>query len=475
MHSTLSLPLHAPTLPSAPAVRRRRRRRGRVAVNKLSDADLEAELAARRAARSKERERYARALRSEKLSALEGELHRLRQELVRAGRGGLHGTPPNARWEPLPERRGVGAGGAGAGGNKMPPGTPVPRGPGAPPPMPPLQGDGDGLFVDPETRRREKEERQRRREEKRKEREANRKPLTLAEIIKSAGPDPMRRLKPPGSIAVPDVHEPEEHAVGGDELKDVREGLKKVESKEGSPEKKDGDDAMEGAEKDDDGKKNGEEEAVEGKGDEDRKAANGEDEPKGKDGEEKLSEENQDVAKVISKQEEDPKTDAKNENVNPLNAKPQTEVQPSSQAKVATENKQDDEQSASDDKPPSEKSPTKVNTSTSENITTTPPKPPSQPPESANKQLKLPNGVDALAALSNLKLKLPAKSSVADADGGNPTDDATAANGAGNSDAHAAGSASDGPAPRPKTPNRLSIEQKRRLRRAKKEEGVKME
>lgn len=183
----------------------------------MSDADLEAELSARRAARARERERYTRAMRSEKLSVLETELTRLRSEISRLDTstplGG--GTPPNAKWESLPQTRrssqnastGLGSK-SGSTLSRAPPGTPGPSGPSAPPPppgAPPPMGEEDEP-IDPEKQRREKEERQRRREAKRKEREAAKRPMTLADIIRSAGPDPMRKLKPSGSTQLPDVN-----------------------------------------------------------------------------------------------------------------------------------------------------------------------------------------------------------------------------------------------------------------------------
>ena len=82
--------------------------------------------------------------------------------------------------------------------------------------------------VDPEKQKREKEERQRRREAKRKEREAAKKPMTLADIIRSAGKNPMARLKPKGSTATVDVNDPQPQLE--DELSKVE--LKKAEPKE---------------------------------------------------------------------------------------------------------------------------------------------------------------------------------------------------------------------------------------------------
>lgn len=184
----------------------------------MSDADLEAELAARKQQRARERDRYARAMRSEKLQVLEMELNNLRSKIgsvsssTRAGAGG--GTPPNPRWESLGARRHSGDRAPSLNSSAIkrggPPGTPAPGHTGPPPP-PPLGGlrdpnDDDGEApIDPEVQKREKAERQRRREAKRKEREAAKKPMTLAEIIKSAGKNPSSRLKPKGAIATTDV------------------------------------------------------------------------------------------------------------------------------------------------------------------------------------------------------------------------------------------------------------------------------
>lgn len=222
---------------SRPSTRLRRRRRtvrarhlprsARVGV--MTDADLEAELAARRAARARERDRYARAMRSEKLSLLETELMRLRSEISRMDRpGGVRGgTPPTARWESLPGARGA----APRGGSPVPVGPPAPNGQptiGIPPPPPPPMmagGPDDDGHLDPERQKREKAERLLRREAKRKEREQAKKPLTLAEIIRGAGPDPMKRLKPSGSTQLEDILEPE--AVETEDFSQLKGSLKK--------------------------------------------------------------------------------------------------------------------------------------------------------------------------------------------------------------------------------------------------------
>lgn len=226
--------------------RSRRRRRGTRArhvprstrIGVMTDADLEAELAARRTARARERERYARAMRTEKLSHLEGELVRLRSEISRLGRPGGSGvgsgTPPNARWEALPQARnrltGSPLGRPTASFPNVPP-VPLsgPSGAGPPPPPPPPGGVAweDEEPIDPERQKREKEERVRRREAKRKEREAAKKPMTLADIIRGAGPDPMRRLKPSGSTQLEDVFEFEE--LKTENFSDIKDTLKKVE------------------------------------------------------------------------------------------------------------------------------------------------------------------------------------------------------------------------------------------------------
>lgn len=238
-----------------PSNRPRRRRRGassrsrryqnHTRVSVMTDDDLEAELASRRDSRARERERFARSMRSEKLSVLETELLRLRSEISRmdptfnnrnpplprsfgtspignhgsAGGSTTHGTPPNARWESLQPRSHPGhqqhmnpagsPGMPGRPGGPPPPGSPH-GGPPPPPPPPGMGGDDDELEKDPETKKREKEERVRRREAKRKEREAAKKPLTLAEIIRGAGPNPMNKLKPSGSTPLKDIHEPED-------------------------------------------------------------------------------------------------------------------------------------------------------------------------------------------------------------------------------------------------------------------------
>ena len=214
--------------------RRRRRRRGRqtgrssARVNSLTDADLEAELAARRSSRARERERYAKAMRSEKLSLLEGELLRLRSEISRIDPvvplGG--GTPPTSRWEALAPPRGITSTGS-LPQQMSTPGTPAPGRAPPPPPPPPPRGMDDDEPIDPEKQKREKAERQRRSEQKRKEREAAKKPLTLAEIIRGAGPDAAKRLKPSGSIKVPDILAPNEEEKT-ESVKDLKSQLKKA-------------------------------------------------------------------------------------------------------------------------------------------------------------------------------------------------------------------------------------------------------
>lgn len=232
---------------SASGVRRRRRRgavrtsRSSARVHAMTDADLEAELAARRSARARERDRYARAMRSEKLSLLEGELTRLRSEIARLDRHGVPGatvgggTPPTSRWESLSSTaRGRGTVPGQRPGAFASPSNAPPRGPpGAPPPPPPPMGRGgdDDAVIDPERQRREKEERQRRREQKRKEREAAKKPLTLADIIRGAGPNPAGRLKPSGSTSLPDIDAQEEEKAKED-IGALRDSLKKVEGNE---------------------------------------------------------------------------------------------------------------------------------------------------------------------------------------------------------------------------------------------------
>lgn len=186
-------------------------------VSTMSDAELEAELDARRRRRAREREAYSRAMRSDKLAALESELDSLRREIGRLDQPapGMMprqpaGTPPNVRWEALPRSRRppsahgpsppgfslAAAPAAAASGGPQPP--PM-GGPPPPPPPPSMMGgfdDDDGLSIDPEKQRLEKLERQKRREAKKKEREQNQKKMTLADIIRAAGPDPVSRLKP---------------------------------------------------------------------------------------------------------------------------------------------------------------------------------------------------------------------------------------------------------------------------------------
>lgn len=230
--------VHVGVLPAPrPSARLRRRRRTTRArhlprsarVGVMTDADLEAELAARRAARARERERYAKAMRSEKLSLLESELMRLRSEISRIDRPGVvgGGTPPTARWESLSAARGT----APRGGSPIPGGPPSSTGPPSvgvppppPPPMTPRGPDGDEP-TDPERQKLEKEERLRRREAKRKEREQAKKPLTLAEIIRGAGPDPMKRLKPSGSTRLDDILEAQ--TVEEEDFTQLKESLKR--------------------------------------------------------------------------------------------------------------------------------------------------------------------------------------------------------------------------------------------------------
>ncbi|KAI0559554.1 hypothetical protein FGB62_142g060 [Gracilaria domingensis] len=272
VHSIQSVPpveLPRPARHARPTRRRRGRRYKHASsrrVNAMSDADLEAELAARRAARARERERYAKAMRSEKLALLESELLRLRSEISRIDRptplGG--GTPPTARWEALPHDRRSSRNARsrpGAYPSSSPLGSPplssapppaafpdrsAPGAPPAAPPMPPPPPP-DLPAMDPEKQKREKLERQRRREAKRKEREAAKKPLTLADIIRGAGPNPAGRLKPSGSTPLPDVDEPKEDEKAA--FANLKDTLKKVspdaesngQPSDTDPDKKDGD------------------------------------------------------------------------------------------------------------------------------------------------------------------------------------------------------------------------------------------
>lgn len=192
-------------------------------IGAMTDEELEAELENRRRRRTKEKELYTRAMRADKLSALESELNSLRREIGRMeghrpARPNHAGTPAIAKWGSLPRSRRVSADLGNASLSRSSsldyqassvtsPATsavaraPV-RAPGGPPPPPPpmprrgVDDEDDELEIDPEKQKREKAERQRRREAKKKEREQTQKKLTLADIIRSAGADPSKRLKP---------------------------------------------------------------------------------------------------------------------------------------------------------------------------------------------------------------------------------------------------------------------------------------
>lgn len=219
--------------------RRRRytnRRHSQRRVGVMTDAELEAELAARRAQRARERDRYARSMRSDKLQVLEMELNRLRSKI-----GG--GTPANPRWESLGDSGRGRAPSLNSSVRREPPGTPMPEpntgggggGGGGPPPPPPMHGlrdPNEEEEIDPEKQKREKAERQRRREQKRKEREANKKPMTLADIIRSAGKNPIARLKPKGSTATEDVNEPKDEEKNEMENVTLKKAEKVEEKKE---------------------------------------------------------------------------------------------------------------------------------------------------------------------------------------------------------------------------------------------------
>jgi hypothetical protein len=198
-------------------------------INALSDDELERVLAERRS----ERERYAGRLRKDKLSRLEGELASLRRDIGRIDTPtpaslSYRGTPPNVdNGPPGQPRRGSLAGPRRSRMNNGVPDVPA-ASPMPPPPPPPMalmprgsaddDEDGDDGVDDAsesmsvpgvappvpgtpaaakaEQRRCEKEERLKRREAKRKERETAPIKLTLVDIIRGAGPDPIRMLKP---------------------------------------------------------------------------------------------------------------------------------------------------------------------------------------------------------------------------------------------------------------------------------------
>jgi hypothetical protein len=152
----------------------------------------------------------------EELMRLRGEISRIDPDLPRRAAGIAplelrQQAQSHVSWDLGDGRPGSGRRNTADGASRQDPGVRYPEDngdhdygdlhPDSAPPPPPLmgagqEGDFDDLVVDPEQRRREKEERQRRREEKRKQREAAKKPMTLADIIRSAGPDPIRRLKP---------------------------------------------------------------------------------------------------------------------------------------------------------------------------------------------------------------------------------------------------------------------------------------
>lgn len=207
--------------------RRRRRRRsppghsGRSSVSSrdiatLTDDELERVLAERR----HEKERYARAMKKDKLGRLERELEMLRRDIGRMDGvvdtsfvSGRRAHSPDLAPPLVPQV---------ADQEQPRTGSLRPRNqaraPGVPPPPPPPPrslatddddaeaGDadmGDSEDAKPangtaaaEKRKKEKEERQRRREEKRKQRENAKPKLTIVDIIKGAGPDPMSILKP---------------------------------------------------------------------------------------------------------------------------------------------------------------------------------------------------------------------------------------------------------------------------------------
>eukprot|EP00177_Eucheuma_denticulatum_P004674 GFKZ01008495.1.p2 GENE.GFKZ01008495.1~~GFKZ01008495.1.p2 ORF type:complete len:549 (-),score=131.44 GFKZ01008495.1:3137-4621(-) len=243
-------------------------------VSTMTDAELEAELDARRRRRARERDAYTRAMRSDKLAALENELDSLRRELGRIDGPPVAipmssrpaGTPPTTKWEALPRSRRPPLPTPSQAVNSQPsspnvPGIPTPTTarPGGPPPPPPPPpppgmgggGDDDEEAIDPEKQAREKLERQKRREAKKKEREQKRKKMTLADIIRSAGPDPIKKLKPMTKKPADQEQEDWERAKREREEREEKEEAERIEkermAKEGpkrtsenSPKKGDG-------------------------------------------------------------------------------------------------------------------------------------------------------------------------------------------------------------------------------------------
>ena len=183
--------------PSRPSSRRTKKK-----VSLMTDAELRTELNTRRRRRAKERHLYSRAMQSEKLAALESDLAKLRREMhtihpISSKPILRQRTSHSVRWQNLPrDHRPLDITSSSLSNNLPPLSLPI-NTTSAPPPPPPCEpAEDEVLIIDPEKRSREKEERQRRREAKRKERAQSKKPMSLADIVRSAGPNPMKCLKP---------------------------------------------------------------------------------------------------------------------------------------------------------------------------------------------------------------------------------------------------------------------------------------
>lgn len=138
----------------------------------LSDKELEIELNLRRERKARERERYARAMRADKLALLETELDRLKLHMAGTHQQQQQQKPvhvTNSSQSSLHS------------------------------PNHSLDKQ-DFQPLDLEKLAKDKLERQRRRQLKRKERTMIKKKLTIVDVVRSAGPHPISRLKPSGSI-----------------------------------------------------------------------------------------------------------------------------------------------------------------------------------------------------------------------------------------------------------------------------------
>ncbi|CAN8067022.1 unnamed protein product [Agarophyton chilense] len=221
----------------------------------LTDADLEAELENRRRRRAKERSNYSRAMPSDKLATLESELLRLRRELSRIDGSNavsrsqplrpvtsnvprLSPCIPNTSLSPPSQTTHI------IPTTPLPPSSVTPAlaapskaprsgGPPPPPPPPPPMASGNvSSSIDPERQKQEKIERQKRREAKKKEREEaqSKQKLTLADIIRSAGPDPTRHLKPASKKAADEEREKYEQELKEREEREKTEEQQRVEA-----------------------------------------------------------------------------------------------------------------------------------------------------------------------------------------------------------------------------------------------------